>query len=124
MRKPESRREAVIKFVGEQDGPPERGLKTAIRQILAEHGGVSAAYLARVSYGDDSTINVILGLRAKEDPNLVRMVAECFHKMFAKGTHLDILFLSDSQWEQLTRVCAPFFSSTLTGPNQSHTRTA
>src|SRR5207237_786342 len=46
-RAPEVRSEPRVEFLGEQDGPPERALKSALTEIFARRSQPVRAYLAR-----------------------------------------------------------------------------
>jgi hypothetical protein len=116
IRKTEARREAVVRFVGEQEGGPARDLKKALGAVLAKHATVAEAYLARVVFGSDPVFKVTLCICAPEEPGLVRAVDECFQEMFEGDAQLELLFLSDSQRAELRGVCAPFFVRDGVGP--------
>jgi len=100
-----------VRFVGEQGGPPERLLKERLAELFRQDRTVSTAYLARVDLGDGS-IGVVLGLRSTcgPDKRMIERVGSIFASIFAGQEHLNILFLSDAQEAQLTKVCTPFFS--------------
>ena len=117
IRTPGFRREPVVRFIGEQDGAPERRLKAEVSNILFRHGDATRAYLARVEYGNHAGIEVALCIRGKDNPQLVRSVAVCFQKTFNVKEHLDVLFLSDSQEAEVDRVCAPFYAQPFSGAN-------
>ena len=110
-RRPEDRRERAIRFVGEQDGPIERRLKTDLHEILGAQPDIRTAYLARVTYDDPKVREVVLALRSSsgEDLDLVRRVADCFARHFHREVHMDILFLSDVQEAEVLSVCPPFY---------------
>jgi hypothetical protein len=110
QRPPEVRTQRTIRFLCEQDGPPERDLKALLAPELAS-SDVKRAYLARVEYDDPNANEVALCVRGTEDPSLVRTVASHFAKVFGRETHLDILFLTESQEEELPRVCGPFYGA-------------
>ena len=110
FRKPlEVHRRPKIEFLGEQDGPPERLLKDALREAFTNDAGVERAYLVRVNYGDASRHNVALFVRCPEDARVVRVVGEHFAKLFGREQHLDIGFLDDAQEAEIRRVAVPFF---------------
>jgi hypothetical protein len=134
-RKVEQLRVPKVRFVGEQDGPPERLLKDRLTHLFRHDKTVSTAYLARVDYGDGNIgvalglrtasrvgpwrgwsgiVGAILGSRTKSDltAQTARDVGKVFAAIFAGKEHLDILFLSDEQEAQLTQVCGAFFSRT------------
>ena len=103
----ETRREAAVQFVGEQDGIPERDLKRALVAVLNRHP-VSRAYLARVVFGADNSTGVALCLNGQEDAQLLAEIEESFARLFAEEQHLDIIFISEKQDAELSRVCNPF----------------
>jgi hypothetical protein len=96
-----------LRFLGEQDGPAERELKSRLAEIFDQ--GISAAYLARVAYGEKS-FAVALCLRSYLGPDrgLIKTVAKIFASMFGSHEHLDIIFLSEAQEAELAMVCNPF----------------
>ena len=100
-----------VRFLGEQDGPPERELKDKLKDIFQLDQSVNTAYLAKVIYGEESSVIVALCLkiRFKTDPGLVEKVGRTFASMFGQQEHMDILFLSDDQESELAKVCPPFF---------------
>ena len=106
--KPEERREPVIRFVGEQDGPPERQLKETLSTVFRGRD-VARAYLARVTYEDPSNPAVALCISGPDDPELVKLIQECFVQLFNRSVFLDIMFLSDVQEAEARTVCRPFY---------------
>jgi hypothetical protein len=100
-----------VRFVGEQNGRPERLLKDRLVELFRQDKTLSAAYLARVDLGNGS-IGVVLALRATSGPNkqIIEKVGSIFALIFAGKEHLDILFLSETQETQLKQVCKAFFS--------------
>jgi len=110
QRPPEIRTPTKIRFVGEQDGVPERELKALLAPELLSRN-VERAYLARIEYQDPRAHEVALCVRGVEDPGLVQTVAGHFAKLFGRAVHLDILFISESQEQELARVCKPFYSA-------------
>ncbi len=50
-KKSEEVRVGEIRFLGEQDGPPERLLKEKLADFFRRDGSVSRAYLAKVDFG-------------------------------------------------------------------------
>lgn len=99
-----------VRFLDEQDGPPERLLKDRLVELFRQDKTISAGYLAKGDFGNGS-IGVILGLRTTSGPNkqIVEHVGEIFGLIFAGKEHLDILFLSEAQEAQLKQVCEAFF---------------
>jgi hypothetical protein len=110
MNSMQKRHEDTVRFVGEQDGEPERRLKNALRPILTDAKTVQKAYLARVTYGRSDQTNVALCLL---DSSPSRTTAErcgqTFHALFSPQTALDILFLTTVQDGEISKVCRPFF---------------
>ena len=100
-----------IIFWGEQDGPPERELKSHLAELFGAEQAVTKAYLARVTYSGSSTESVALCLRPGAAPSkrVIGRVGEVFSSMFGRHEHLDIMFLTDAQEAQLAKVCKPFF---------------
>jgi SseB protein C-terminal domain len=97
------------RFLGEQDGPAERELKTLLAQELAVTPCARRAYLARVEHS--GTTHVALCVIGPQDANLVERVASRFASMFGSNEHLDIMFLDDHQELRLQTVCTPFYAS-------------
>lgn len=105
----EIRRQPIIRFLGEQDGDPERHLKAALIETFGEYPKLERAYLARVAYGESEAFEVALCLSGDEDRALVETVGARFSEIFAGAEHLDILFLNQRQESELRRVCEPFY---------------
>ena len=101
----------VIRFVGEQDGEPERLLKDRLVRILDFVGDVDEAYLARTEYGSDSQESMALCLLSPigDEKKTLDLVQAAFAQLFKTDEHLDILFLRSDQREKLRAVCQPFF---------------
>ena len=110
-RRAEEVRPPLIKFIGEQDGPPERELKDQIIELFRGQPTVQRAYLARTDYGDTRGVNVALCVKssAGEDMSLVSGVTAIFGEMFGSHEHLDVLFIRDDQEQQLLGLCRPFY---------------
>ena len=102
----------VIRFVGEQDGPPERELKQQLVAVFKNNPSVQHAYLAQVVYADASDISVCLCIKPDcgDDPALVKEIGEVFAVIFRTEEHLDILFIRDDQEAELKQVCEPFYA--------------
>lgn len=105
----EAHRAERIRFVGEQDGPSEQGLKLVLADMFARTR-VQRAYLARVDYGDPGAYEVALCLRGAEDPGLLEGISRQFASLFGSEVHMDILFLDDELEAELRTVCSPFYS--------------
>lgn len=110
-RRPHERFEPRIEFLGEQDGPPERSLKSALTEILDRPRHPVRAYLACVGFQPDSERAVALCLAGFHEPDtaVVRDVNATFSKMFGTGAALDMIFISTDQEADLRRVCSCFY---------------
>jgi len=111
---PQEMRVPKLRFLGEQDGPSECELKERLVEFFRRDRSVQAAYLARVTYGDEAEANVALCLRTQFGPDrgLAEKVGTIFKTLFNAQVHLDIIFPSAAQQSELTQVCKPFFEST------------
>ena len=96
----------AMRFVGEQDGTPEREFKSAIIPVLAKR--VARAYLARIVYGENATTRVALCIQAESSDELVTLVEKVFRSMFGSDQSLDIMFLNEERVIELEKVCSPF----------------
>ena len=112
MNTPDQFRVASPRFVGEQDGPPERELKGRLCLLFGGEKGVYRAYLARVAYGDATSYSVALCIRAESatDIGLSEKAGKIFASAFATREHLDIIFITETQESELLCRCRPFFS--------------
>jgi hypothetical protein len=110
-KKPKEFRVPQIRFLGEQDGPPERILKERLADFFRRHRSVNRAYLARVDFGEGKDATVVLGLRTGLDPDkgIVETVGTIFASVFDAKKHLDIMFLTEHEEAELSGVCPPFF---------------
>ena len=107
-----------IKFLGQQDGVPERKLKTHLAELFSSLDYVIRAYLVRVDYSDSNEINVALCIRTKADSshNLSEAINEIFANMFRTNEHLDVLYLTKEREIALSKVCPPFFTKPYGSP--------
>lgn len=101
-----------ILFLGEQDGPIERELKSHLTACLIADGEIAVAYLARVSLMETPGISVALCLYrdTKSREALLLCVSSAFQSRFNAAEHMDIMFLSDAQKQEIDQVAKPFFS--------------
>lgn len=108
---PQKFRVQEIRFVGEQDGEPERLIKNKLDFLFRTEAKVSRAYLATANFGERTPTGVVLAIRVDSgaENNLVNRVAEIFASIFNAREHLDVMFLSEEQELQLKRVCQPFY---------------
>lgn len=101
-----------MQFLGEQDGPTERILKTALVELFTRDRTVSRAYLVRVDFGKNE-VGVLLALRTNavpdEEMEIVKKVGAVFGGIFNSREHLDTIFLNDLDEDRLRVVCPPFF---------------
>lgn len=58
-----------VRFLGEQDGKPERLLKGRLAESFKQRGEVQRVYLARVISGDQVGIALCIKARHGADPN-------------------------------------------------------
>jgi hypothetical protein len=97
-------RASQIRFLGEQDGPPERELKAKLAELLRCEEVIRRAYLACVAYHDYVTDNVALCLKGDQlDSHVVTKVGQVVGRLFGTHEHLGIVFLDGSQEAQLAR---------------------
>ena len=110
-KKSEEVRVREIRFLGEQNGPPEQLLKDRLADFFRRDRSVSRAYLARVDFGEGKEASVVLAARTQFGPDkgMVEKVGTIFADVFNAKEHLDIMFLTDSQEAELTKTCKPFF---------------
>ncbi|SRR6266480_412992 len=106
---PHEMRVSELRFLGEQDGAPERLLKSRLTEFFQRDKSVHRAYVAKASF--EGQIGVALCLRTKFGPDrgLAEKIGTIFGTIFNAHEHLDIIFLSDQQESELTKVCSAFF---------------
>ena len=100
---------ANVRFLREQDGKPERLLKTRLVESFKQRGDVLRAYLAQISSEGQPSVALCLKTRQGQDQNLVQEIGAIFAAIFGRQEHLDILFLNEMQEVAVASVCAPFF---------------
>jgi len=102
----------TLRFIGEQDGIPEREFKERVVALLDGCGIVERGYLTRVAYEPASAEVVALCLLTQQPQDaLLREIGAVFASMFGRDQHLNILFIDRDQEQELARVCPPFFES-------------
>jgi hypothetical protein len=113
QRPPEKWYAPRLRFVGEQDGPPESQLKANLSVMLTHRPSVQRAYLAQVVYNDPQVIDVVLAIRSASGPDeqLIEDLGKAFAHVFHRDVHLDILFLSPEQEAEASSVCRAFYKS-------------
>ncbi len=102
----------IVVFRSEQDGAPERDLKSELSEIFQSRYSAESAYLAVVSYERDTDQSIALcitGVNDRDRAGIVQAVSKIFARIFGVREHLDVLFPTDVQREQLRQVCKPFF---------------
>lgn len=99
-----------VRFLGEQDGAPERLLKSRLVEAFSRHTDVRRAYLAQINVGDGVGVGLCISTVGDADPSLVREISAIFASIFGAHEYLDILFVSEEQEAALERVCPRFFS--------------
>jgi hypothetical protein len=102
-----------VRFVGEQDGIPERDLKDKISGLLHRLQFKGRAYLARVEYGESRGFDVALCVShpGGAEPALQAGVTRIFADTFRTSEHLDVIVLSDSKEREIRAVARPFFQA-------------
>jgi SseB protein C-terminal domain len=101
-----------LRFLQEQDGPPERELKGRLIALFQQEEGIRAAYLVQVAYADDQENAVALCLRVdRPNHDAIGKIGQIFSTMFGAHEHLDILFLDDATEAQLEGCCSAFWST-------------
>lgn len=98
-----------IRFVGEQDGDPERALKKELTRLLGSYPKVHSAFLARTLFDGEETVALCLYTGEPFSHQLAEEVGNVFHRMFRPEMHLDVLFLGPGQVKEIIGVCRPFF---------------
>jgi hypothetical protein len=106
---------ADLTFLYEQDGEPERRLKSDLTGLLRQNTGVGRAYLAKAINEGAETVMLCLATSADTpDLSLPPQIGKIFATIFGTKEHLDILFLVEDQEAQLTQVCKPFYTRSAT----------
>jgi len=109
MRKPEELRVPGIIFLGEQDGGPERELKSALRGVFTSLP-VIEAFLAVTRYENESETRVALCLVASgDDERIAESISRVFWNMFRSDVSLDLVFLDENKRKAVEQVCRCFY---------------
>jgi type III secretion system (T3SS) SseB-like protein len=106
----ESIRQSELKFLSEQDGQPEKLLKSRLVTEVFIQGDVQRAYLVRVEY-DDGLRGVALCISpdCSNRDQLVQEIGAIFSELFHNHAQLDILFLTPEREMRVIKVSKPFF---------------
>jgi hypothetical protein len=106
---PQEMRVPQVRFLSEQDGPPEQLLKNRLTEFFQHDKSVRRAYLAKVALGEQSSVALCLKTQFGADRGLAEKIGGIFGMIFNAHEHLDIIFLDDQQESELAKVCSPFF---------------
>lgn len=100
-----------IRFICEQDGIPERELKTQLRRLFMGDKRIVRAYLVRIAFGSSDEYLVALCLRvcSGNKSKRVKKISTVFAKMFGTRQHLEIMFLNDETERDVAGVSSPFY---------------
>lgn len=116
LRRPPSGQEGTVQirpgflhFLGEQDGPREKTLKSALAAFFQGDGGVRRAYLARLETEEGRIVGLCLKMDPLPDESYPDRIGEIFVRLMGPGGCLHVLFLTDDQEAALLRVCRPFY---------------
>ena len=103
----------AIRFLGEQDGPVERELKSRLSELFAREDTIATAYLARVHYRDSPTDSIALCLRADvaQRDVVADKVGVVFASLFNEKEHLDIMFLEEEMESAVSECCRNFYAA-------------
>lgn len=117
----QERQEPALRFVAEQDGQVEGELKAKWVSVLARHGGVTRAFLARATsgVGPEPSVTLCICPRSAQAEALVQALARPLRETLGSDQHLDIVFLNTIQEAEVSQVARPFFPQ----PNTSLERT-
>jgi SseB protein C-terminal domain len=108
---PHEMRVSDVRFLGEQDGPPERLLKERLTEFFQRDKSIHRAYLAQVSLEGQTSVALCLKTQFGPDRGLAEKIGAIFGMIFSADEHLDIIFLSDQQESELGKGCSAFFCS-------------
>lgn len=100
----------TLRFVGEQDGPPEQVLKAQLSEQFRASGEVQRAYLARIVADGADTVALCL-CASRPDGAIAAQVGVVFRSIFGAHEHLDILFLTSAQEFEVQGVCCAFYEA-------------
>lgn len=101
-----------LRFLGEQDGPAERELKVLLTALFQRERSVQMAYLIRADCGTGTRRRPVLGVKANLlfRAELVQTIGQIFASVFIDQEHLDIVLVHGKLEEQVSTICAPFFT--------------
>ena len=100
-----------MRFICEQDGLPERGLKKEFSELFTRDKGIERAYLVRIAIenSDEYLVALCLSIDSGRKLSRVRKVSKIFSKMFSANQHIEIMFLDEKVETKLVGLCNPFY---------------
>lgn len=100
-----------LRLLAEQDGHPERVLKSHLEPVLAGYTMISAAYLIRIEDLNSFSQGVALFVVTQSQLNetFAAAVGEVFSSVFSAPAHMDIVSVTPDQEIELARVGKPFY---------------
>ncbi len=101
-----------IVFVTEQDGEPQRRLKARLVERFHSSAGLLEAFLVWARYDDASDLNMAPCLKIDKgipDFELIKADGAEFANIFNSREHIDTLFLTPAQYQQIVTVARPFY---------------
>lgn len=105
--------ENQIKFIGEQDGNIEREFKTKLNNLFVQSRNTMRAYLVKVKYTGRKELNVALCIKSNNEGS-TSILNECehiFQSLFSSGQHLDMIYITDTEEQEIRQLCCPFYTS-------------
>ena len=100
-----------IRFICEQDGIPERQLKSQLRRLFMRDNGVVRGYLVKTVFepSDEYLVALCLCVCSGSKLKRVKKISRVFCKMFGIQQHLEIMFLNEQTEREVANVCSPFY---------------
>lgn len=104
---------ADVRFIVQQDGPPERDFTAKLSVFFEQVNANLKAYLCRVHYGDPNQVSVAICLASPDGQQmaLVNGASQIFRETFGAHEHIDIMFIGADQMVTIEKVCQPFYSN-------------
>jgi hypothetical protein len=102
-----------FRFIGEQDGPVERDLKSRWVPILAAAPQIRRAFLVRSVYDGQGGLHIVLALctSGAPDQGLMQALRVPYAAKFHRDCPLDMMFATAAQEAQIEKVCPPFYTA-------------
>ncbi|MBI1404955.1 MAG: hypothetical protein GC145_02365 [Caulobacter sp.] len=98
-----------IKVLGEQDGPLEKELKTALTEVFVGQPKIRAAYLVRIERQDSGERSVALIIQAEQDEALMVLIGGVVHDTLGRDQYLDVIFATPQIAAAATKAADPFY---------------